>query len=283
MKKIFISVLVLSIIGFAAPSFSRWGENFSHTNREGNNSLFSSDSDGYWLNKFRNYKKYPVTFYSQRLINKGSSENSQEIDVHEYQRNVAVTARLGQRMYDSTTYTVTTRTGGEQYKAATDGLFYSAQNEIKIKKGHIFTPLGEVKINGQYYILFELPETSYIVAADHKGYFLDALGLIEHDNLYISKDITVVRPHDFHVEPYKEVEETTGNSVLNFEIKYGGLQNNEIVFIISDEDGNEQRQYATTDQSVVQINNVGFSIIHASPDYIEYEIMDPIPPLPSKE
>ena len=125
MKKIFIPVLTLLIVCFATQSYSRWGGNFSHNNREGTNSLLSSDSDGYWLNSFRSYKKYPINFYSQRLLNKNSSEQTQQIEAHEYQYGVAVTARLGQRMYDSTTYTVTTKTGGEQYSATANGILYN--------------------------------------------------------------------------------------------------------------------------------------------------------------
>lgn len=276
MKKIFISVLMLSIIGFAAPSFSRWGENFSRTNPNGNGSFFSSDSDGYWLNKFRNYKKYPINFYSQRLLNKGSSENTQEVEVHEYQRNVAVTARLGQRMYDSTTYTVTTKVGGEEYIATSDGVLYRAQDEIKIKKGQIFVPFGEVKINGQYYILFDLPDSSYVAAVDYNGHFLDGLGLVEQDNLYISKDITIVRPHDLHVEPYKDVEETTGDTTLHFAVKFDGIQGNNMAFIISNNDDPEydQRKFAPLGEQVIQINGINFRIIHVSPDYIEYMILE---------
>jgi len=275
MKKIFIPVLTLLIACFATQSYGRWGENFSHNNRTGANSWFSSDSDGFWLNKLRDYKKYPVNFYSKRLLNKGSGKESTQYETREYQRGVAVTARLGQRMYDSTTYTVTTQTGGEQYKATSDGSLYNAQNEIKIKAGQIFTPIGEVKINGQYYVLFEVPERAYILAVDYKGYFLDALGLIEDGNLYIAKDITVVRPHDLRVEPYRKVQSDTGDTEFNFEIRYGGIQGNDMVFIVAEGDDEEgKRKYAPLDEKIVQVEGINFEIIYASPDYIEYKIME---------
>lgn len=276
MKKIFIPVLTLLIIGFAYQSHARWGETFSRHNYPGNTSLFSADSDGYWLNKFRGYKKYPVNFYSQRLINKGSGEDTQEIEAHEYKRGVAVTARVGQRMYDSTTYTVVTKTGGEQYKAVKDGVIANTLKEIKIKKDQIFTPLGEVKINGQYYILFEIPETAYVIAADYKGYILDAIGLIENGFLYITKDITVVRPDDFQIEPYKDVKETTSDAELNFAVKYDGIEGDQMAFIISSSDDPEedQRKFAPLKERIIQIRGVNFEVIYASPDYIEYVILD---------
>lgn len=277
MKKIFIPVLTLLIAGLASPSYGAWGANFRHGNHHGSNSLFSSDSDGYWLNRWRSYKKYPINFYSQRLLNKDSGEKSKTIDAHEYKRGVAVTARIGQRMYDSTTYTITTRTGSEQYRATETGSMYGGQNEIKITKGQIFTPLGETKINGEYYILFEVPETSHIIAADYKGYFLDALGLIEDGFLYVSKDIVVSRPHNLHIEPYREVEENTGEAKLDFEIKYGGIQGGDMSFVVSDGTDEGKRKYAPLDEKIVQVNGVNFEIIHASPDYIEYKILEPMP------
>ena len=281
MKKIFVPVLTLLIACFAAQGYAAWGERYSHNNREGNDSLFSSDSDGYWLNSFRTYKKYPINFYSQRLLNKNSSEQTQQIEAHEYQYGVPVTARLGQRMYDSTTYTVTTRTGGEQYSATSDGVLYNGQNEIKIHKGQIFTPIGEIKVNGQYYVLFEVPDSDYIIAADYKGRFLDAIGLIESGSLYVAKDFTIVRPKDLSVEAYQNKEQDTGDAELNFEIRYGGIENNNIVFIIGDDRGEEyeQIQYAPVEPQMLQISGVNFEIIHASPDYVEYKILGPDAPV----
>ena len=277
MKKIFLPFLTLLIVCFAAQSYGSWGKNFSHSNIEGSNAFFASDSDGYWLNKFRGYKKYPVNFYSQRLLNKNSGERKQQIEAHEYQYGVAVTARLGQRMYDSTTYTITTKTGGEQYRAVSDGILYNSQNEIKIHEGQIFIPLGEAKINGQYYILFEVPESSFIIAADYKGRFLDALGLIENGNLYVAKDITIVRPDDLSVAPDVNESENVGDAEFNFEVRYGGIENNQMVFIIADDRGEEyeQKQYAPIGQNVLQVSGVNFEIIYASPDYVEYKIMGP--------
>ena len=276
MKKIFIPLTILLMVGLSTPSYSRWGATFSHGNPHGNNSWFSADSDGYWLNKLRSYKKYPINFYSQRLLNKGSGEKKQQIEAREYERGVAVTARLGQRMYDSSTYTLTTRTGGEHYKALMDGTISNAQNEVNIKQGQIFTPLGEIKVNGQYYILLPFPDSSYVAAVDYKGYFLDALGLIEDGFLYIPKDIAVVIPHDLKVELYKKVEEDTSDTELNFEIKYGGIQGDEMSFLVSDGKNAEydQRQFVPLGENFIQVNNVNFEIIYASPDYIEYKILD---------
>ena len=279
MKKIFIPLTMLLMIGLSSPSYGAWGETFSRGNPYGDNYWFSADSDGYWLNKLRSYKKYPITFYSQRLINKGSGEKKEEIEAHEYEHNVAVTARLGQRMYDSSTYMLTTKTGGEQYKALQDGAIYNVLNEVKIKKGQIFTPLGEIKVNGQYYMLISFPDSAYIAAVDYKGYFLDTLGLIENGFFYVPKDVAVVKPRDLQVELYKKVEEDAGDTELNFEIIYGGIQGGEMSFIVSDGKNSEydQRQFVPLGENFIQINNVNFEIIYASPDYIEYKILDPNP------
>lgn len=274
MKKIFIPVITLLAVSFAAPSYSRWGDKYYNMNHQ-EGSLFDSDSDSYWLNRLRGYRKYPINYYSESMINKDADEQTQTVDVHEYQRGVAVTARLGQRMYDSTTYTITKKSGGERYQATTDGLLYGGLNEIKIKKGDLFTPFGEVKINGNYFMLLELPNSPYIAMVDTKGRFLDALGMVEAGYLYVSKDITIVRPNDFHVEEYRDVQEITGDTQFNFEIKYGGIENNNMVFLVSsaNNSGNEQRMYAPMEQRMLQINDVNFEVIHASPDYIEYKIM----------
>lgn len=274
MKKIFIPVLTLLIACISAPSYSGWGDNFSHNNRSGNNSWFSSDSDGYWLNKLRSYKKYPVSFYSQRLLNKKKGTETKTVETREYQRDVAVVARVGQRMYDSTTYTVTTKTGGEQYIALSNGTLHNTHGDVQIKKNQVFTPIGEVKVNGQYYVLFDVPENEFIIAADYKGYFLDAIGLIEDGNLYVAKDITVVNPKKLRVKPYQSKKTDTTDAELNFEVRYGGIQDNSMAFIILDNDNDQEGQtkLVPLTESLIQIHGVTFEIIHASPDYIEYII-----------
>ena len=275
MKKIFIPVITLVAISFAAPSYSRWGETFKDYNAS-SGALFSSDSDGYWLNKFRGYKKYPIVFYSEKMLQSKDAGSTDTFKTREYKHNVIVSAKKGQRMYDLTTYNVTKNRGKEQYKVTDDGYFYSGQNEIKLWRDDLLEPLGEVKINGNYYIILQLPDTSYVVMADSKGIMLDALGQIEHDNLLVSKEITIVHPKDLGVVPYREEIEEKGSNKTAFEISYEGMYNGNIVLKLTEDEKNDaaQLQYLSPDDKIVNIHGVRFEITHVTPEYIEYRILD---------
>ncbi|MBP5215090.1 MAG: hypothetical protein J6039_00835 [Alphaproteobacteria bacterium] len=274
MKKIFVPTLALIAVMVSAPSYARWGDTYQNFGSS-KPSIFSADSDAYWLNKFRGYKKYPVHFYTEKMLRGDEKpEVVKTVSTHEYKHNVIVSAKVGQRMFDSSSYQISQQKGKETYRATTDGLLYTGLDEIKISENQLLKPLGEVKINGNYYVVLELPETSYVIMADTKGYVLDALGQIEHGNLLVPKDVIIVRPHGFQVEEYRETKEITGDTRTNFEIQYMGLENYEFMVFQIIEGGHARNEFIPISEKNIVLQNTKFEVIYAGPDYIEYKILD---------
>lgn len=274
MKKIFISALALVAIMITSPSYGRWGDNYKNFTTS-KPSLFSSDSDGYWLNKFRGYKKYPIHFYTEKMLRGDEKpEVIKTVSAHEYKHNVIVSAKVGQRMYDASSYEISQEKGKEEYRIKTDGLLYTGLDEIKLEEGQLLSPIGEVKINGRYYVVLGLIRTTYVIMADNKGFVLDAIGQIEHGNLLVPKDIVIVRPDDLQVEEYRKTTDITGETKTAFEIKYMGLENGDIMVFQIEENGQARNEFVPLSEKNIVLHDTKFEVIYAGPEYIEYKILD---------
>ncbi|MBP1531882.1 MAG: hypothetical protein ILA52_00075, partial [Alphaproteobacteria bacterium] len=179
MKKFFIPFFVTLAVSAALPCYSH--------------PLFEPDSDYYWLHNMRNYKEYRLVPYYDEVSGYGQPTNQmQTITVREYPKNTAVSANVGQRMMDLTTYTVTTKVESvEKYQFQENASIYCATNDIKIHKGDVVAPIGEIKMNGKYYIILPIKDSRYVAIVDSNGKLYNALGYINKDSVLISKEITL--------------------------------------------------------------------------------------------
>lgn len=241
--------------------------------------VFERDNSNYWLNNVRSYKTFPITFYDSQTVTDEKLTNTETLNTHTYKHNTLVSANLGQRMVDAQTYTVKNYTR-EKIVANADGSLYTTGVTLNINKGDIFLPLGEVKINGRYYLLITPQNDGNIALIDENGYFANMVAQLYRGELLISNEAAVVRPENLGVTMDKDVREATGTPQPQFEIKYDGLENDMMAFIYTDysnatsSQGYFQRFVFPKEQSLVNINNVKFKIMDVYPERIEYMILD---------
>lgn len=259
MKKIFIT---LSSILLAACTF------------------FESDHDNYWLNNVRPYKLMPINYYDP--ADNASDEkmtNSQTLNTRTYKHNVVVSANLGQRMVDAQTYTVQNFAKPELI-AKTDGSITGSNFEVKIHQDQLFEPIGEVKINGNYFLIVPANTLGDMLLVDEKGNFLNYICHLYHGQLLMPRDTAIIRPTGLGVEQKKATRESVSDPKLQFELKYDGLENGYMAFIYTDysnssaSEGYFQRHVFPQEQDLVEINGIRFKVMEAYPERIEYMLLD---------
>ena len=294
MNKIFISVLSLVLVCLASESRSDWGEEARiQINEAASNtrnaavrlkdntvrtvkSWVERDNENYWLNNLRSYKTYPINFYNGDGWKYDGNKEREEIATREYKHNVVVSANVGQRMLDSETYTITVHNNSPRYVPTTDVSFYGLSGDLHLKAGQELEPLGEVKIEGIYYLLFDPNKNGQVVMIDETGRFLHMICHIYKRELIVSKKPTAIRPKDARADRVSGVKHTTEAPKFHFELKYEGLEDKKMSFLyISSETGGLAQRFTYPEtQKVINIYGNKIQIIRPYADRIEYMILD---------
>lgn len=285
MKKIFIPALTLLIIGISAQNAGAdcWGFGClgrksiisEYYDRFSDKYLDNPDKDTYWKHRFQSYNEYPAFIYADNEPEDTYVKSDvKTISVHNYQRNVPVSANKGQRMYDLTTYNITTlTTGGDRYRTSSAGKISGRSVDFAFEPDEVYQPLGDVKINGISYMMIKLPNTAYVALVDKHGNFYDKLGIVRKNKVYVSKEPIAIYPKDIKFVPATRSTSTKSNVRLQYEIKYDGIENNDIVLLVNDNrSGTVSKRLIPATQKITRINDVTIGIFHATPEYIEYKI-----------
>lgn len=270
MKKIFLLAISLPFLvcaGFT-DSVQHAGERTVATAR----SLVTPDHENYWLNNIRTFKTYPIVYYQQHAYSKPVEVENNVRHAREYPLNVVISANVGQVMVSDEVYTVSTENLGEHYEIAGDGIVYNSDSEIKLVKGQVITPIGEVKIDGQYYIVFEPERDGRMLLADEQGQILHNIGRYYRGEFLLSRDLASVLPKDLSIIKTSDVKHEISNSEMQFEIKYDGIADGLIKFVYVDySNGRRETQLAfSSDQRYLDINGKHIQVITATADNIEY-------------
>lgn len=250
MKKIFISVLAFSVAACG---------------------LFNRNSSNYWLNNIRSYTTYPVSYYDGDEFDTSEKElESQEIATHTYQRNVVVSANVGQRMVDSQTFGVKKFTQNK-IMALNDATISTISDEIHIKKGQEFMPVGEVLIDGSYYMLIKGDDMGAILLVDETGNVINKICTLYKGDLMFSRDYAVINPTGLKIAPTDTTRTDVSALKQNFEIVFDGYKDGmiEFTYIGSDEEKAQKYIYRQQPQNI-NINGVRINITGIYPDRIEY-------------
>ncbi len=270
MKKIFLLAISLPFLVCAglADSVQEAGENVVDAAR----SLVTPDHENYWLNNIRTFRTYPIVYYQQHAEAKSAEVENNVQHAREYPLNVVISANVGQVMVSDEVYTVRTANLGEHYEIADDGKVYNSSSEINLTKGQVITPIGEVKIDGHYYIVFEPERDGRMLLADEKGQILHNIGRYYRGEFLLSRDLASVMPKDLSVVKTSATKQEVSPLEVQFEIKYDGTEDGLLRFTYVDySNGRRETQLSfSSDQQYLDINGKHIQVISAAEDYIEY-------------
>ena len=270
MKKIFLLAISLPFIvcaGFA-DDVQQFGEKTADTLR----SFVTPDHENYLLNNFRSFKTYPITYYQQQSgYNIHNVETSVE-HTREYPRNTAMSANVGQAMLSDEIYQVNTANLGEHYEIAEDGVIYNSSDEIHFTKGQVITPLGEVKIDGHYYLVFEPERDGRLLLADEHGQIMHNIGRYYRGEFLYSRDTTSMQPKDLHIIKTTGSKQSFSAPEMQFEIKYDGVHDGFMKFVYVDySNGRTETALAfAPNQQYIDINGQHIQIIETTANDIQY-------------
>ena len=257
MKKIFISALALAVCACGA---------------------FNRNSSNYWLNHMRSYTTYPINYYDVEGYD--TSEHlleTKEVITHTYKRNVEVSANVGQRMVDSESLKIK-KFSKSKIIASSDGVVSNTADEIHIKNGQEFIPLGEVVIDGKHYMLIDADGRGGILLVDEKGYITNNINAIYKGNLLLSKIYASVNPETMVIKSTDSERIDVSEKKENFAIIFNGLNNGffELTYInYSKSASGEARKYTyAKDAKYISVEGVKMEITGVYPDRIEYKLSD---------
>ncbi len=263
MKKIF--VFVLSLFACACVNASTKG-------------LFERNSSDFWLNHMRGYTTYPYLPYNDEVCDLSEQLlEEKSIPTHTYQRNVVVSANVGQRMVDSETFQVK-NFKNNNIVAQSDGIITNIVDEIHIKKGQEFVPFGELRIDDKYYMLIEADSRGGILLVDGEGYILDRINAIYNGELLLSKTHATVSPNNLRITPDEISRMDVSGKKENFKIIFNGLNGDYFDLIYVDYSnsniGDAQKYTYAKSAKYIDVNGVKMEITGVYPDRIEYKLLD---------
>ena len=282
MKKIFL--LAISLPFLVCGGFYNEDEGFSNNTQQHINSITSAissvarrDSENYWLNNFRSFKTYPITYYQRNPLN--TQNNDPETVLHhtqEYPKNIPISAHNGQRIVGDETYTTTTANIGEHYEIATDGEVRNSTSLIKLSKRQVITPIGEVLINGRYFMIFEPERDGRILLADENGQIMHNIGLYYRGELLMSRDLTSVTPKDLSIMKTSETMQTSSDPQLQYEIYYKGLVDGQMQFAYIDfVNGRTEKTFVFPEsQHIINIEGKRIDVLSVTNENIQYILLN---------
>ena len=232
--------------------------------------LFERNSSDFWLNHMRGYATYPVYYYNENDFDPTEKQvESKEIATHTYQRNVVVSADIGQRMVDSQTFDFSKFTQ-HQLAARNEATISTISDEIHIEKGQKFIPIGETEIDNKHYMLIEGDKLGGILLIDETGHVLNKICAIYRGELLFSKNYAVINPEELIIAPLDTVRTDVSDLKQNFEIIFNGYRNGMIEITYVDADKKAQKYTYKQEPQDIDINGVKIKIIGIYPDRIEY-------------
>ena len=284
MKKIFllISALPLLVCGrfyYDPDRFVNDAQDWSEEVADDLHTLVERNHENYWLNNIRPFKTYPINWYSGGRINASTYDVGPQTQVrstHEYPRNVAISANLGQRMVDRETYNVYISDLGEHFEASAEGEVTNSAYNIKLKKGQVLTPVGEVDINGRFFTLFEPEHDGRMLLTDETGLVMHAIGHYHRGELLMSRDATTIMPKDLRILKSSDVKQSASSPQMQYAIEYNGIVEDNMEFIYNDyTDGNVRKTFVfPRNQQIININGVKIKVLNPAADHIEYILLN---------
>ncbi len=239
--------------------------------------LVERNHENYWLNNLRTFKTYPINWYGGNHINYSESVSQIQTRLtHEYPRNVPISADVGQRMVDLETYNIETSNLGEHYEANGTGELTSGHSTIYLSKGQVLTPIGDVNINGQYFLVFEPERDGRLMLTDQNGQIMHNIGLYYRGELLVSEEITSLEPKNLRVIKTTDIKHTESAPQIKYEVKYNGLTEDNMEFIYVDYTvGRVDKIYAfPKSQHIININGVHIKVLNATENNIEYILLN---------
>lgn len=219
-------------------------------------------------------ESYWVTLYNNEpyLV---SSENVEE---RTQPLNQVLTAYVGYTVVDRKVYNKEVY-AAEELRATKDVIMTGNAGAVSYKINQRVKVIGEINLNGEPYMLIPADLDGYVALVNQYGELYKNIGSLRGNGLNIVYNDFLIRPASFKFESITSSKSKQTRPAKGFDIKYEGIQGDSMVFTYMDYakfDGDrgyfENISFPLTQENI-EIGNVGFKVLKASKDKLDYIIL----------
>jgi len=213
-----------------------------------------------------------IFYYDKDLNDEFLSESTMTTEEKIEKGQVLVTYS-GDVMASSKTYR-TDYYSTETVRPTKNGKMDSAYSPITIRKNAKYNAFGEVKHDGETYMLVRQGKSNDIILVNGEGEIYEHIGRMLDGRLVVLSAKFYVEPEDLRMIPIVDTRVEENDETTGFVLKYDGLENdgNEMVFTYEEEGGDaEEIRFSICDEHI-RIHDLEIDIFNASEDKLEYMI-----------
>jgi hypothetical protein len=213
-------------------------------------------------------------FYYDRNTGEEFLSESKTITEEKIEKNVLLVTPAGKPMVSTKTYR-TDFYSVENVQVNKNAMLNSTYTPVKIRKNADFEAFGEVKFNGEVYMLVRQDNSNDILLVDGKGKIFNKVGRMIDDRISVLDVDFVVEPDDVVMTPVINTRTEVSDVLEGFELIYNGIEDQKIKFTyrLLGNMETEDLFVFPLDSTVININDIKINIIDASYDKIEYILL----------
>lgn len=165
------------------------------------------------------------------------------------------------------------------FKANKDAVMDTSSLPHKIKSGEIFKLIGYATIDGTRYRLFPGGLDGFVIFTDENGKIWDKMGQIRNDSYVVLLNTEFfVKPDDVKIVELSTSKTEQTKPLKGFDVKYEGVKLDRIWFTFFDysdsqNSGKFEEISFPNKPGLIEINGVGFRVLHADNDKVEYMVI----------
>ena len=212
-------------------------------------------------------------FYYDKDLNTEFLSESTTTTEDKIERGQVLVTHTGDVMASSKTYRTDYYTT-ETVKPTKNGAMDSAYSPVRIRKNAVYNAFGEVKHDGETYMLVRQGKSNDIILVNGDGEIYEHIGRMVDGRLAVLSTKFYVDPEDLRMVPVLNTRVEEGGESSGYTLSYDGLENdgNEMVFTYKEEGYDpEEIRFSICDEKI-EIHDLKIDVFNATEDKIEYMI-----------
>ncbi|MDR1694940.1 MAG: hypothetical protein LBR70_07120 [Lactobacillaceae bacterium] len=218
---------------------------------------------------------YPVEIYGQDPV----LVNDQYMEERAQPVNQVLSAYVGYTVVDKKIYRKKTY-ATEEVRATKDGVMSGSAVPVEFKRNEKRAVVGMAYLDEENYLMIPADLPDYVILINREGKVYKNLGQLKGYRLVLIDTSFIVSPSSFRFELVTSSKSNQSRPERGFDIKYGGIKNDRMVFTYMDYSkiGGGDRGYFEDitfplNQEVVEIEGVGIKVLKATNHKLDYIIV----------
>lgn len=165
------------------------------------------------------------------------------------------------------------------FKADKNAMMDTSSLPHKIKAGEVFKLIGYATIDGKRYRLFPGDLNDFVIFVDENGRIWNKMGQIRNDSYVVLLNTEFfVKPENVRIVEVSSAKTEQTKPIKGFDVKYEGVRLDRIWFTFFDysdsqNSGKFEEISFPNKPGLIEINGVGFRVLHADNDKVEYMVI----------